>query len=354
MHVRRIAFVCVALLIFVVAAAAQNPPGNAPPVPANSASPAAGGVVPAAAPSPPPANAVAATVNGHNIPELAVYRALARENPKRRDEARKEVIGFLVDNALVDQYLVQMKIQVDPKEIEDRVAELRKEAAKDGKELGKVLESVFLTEQELRVQLLAALRWDKFFAQQAPEKVLRDFFDKNKTMFDGSQVHARHILIEPGANAEQAKTRAGALRQQLEAQVAQAWAKAPANADKLEVEKEKTRLLLEIFAKTAADHSMCPSKAEGGDLGFFPRAGAMVEPFARAAFALRPNQMSDVVPTEFGYHIILAVDFKPGKEVKFEEVKPFVHEIYSDRLRDAVVAAMRPRAQITIHPAPKQ
>ena len=72
----------------------------------------------------------------------------------------------------------------------------------------------------------------------------------------------------------------------------------------------------------------------------------MVEPFARAAFALKPYQVSDPVTTEFGVHLIMAVDHKPGKDVKFEDVKPFVQEVYGDRLREAILTSYKAKSQI--------
>ena len=57
------------------------------------------------------------------------------------------------------------------------------------------------------------------------------------------------------------------------------------------------------FGALAREHSDCPSGQEGGDLGMFPR-GAMVAEFDKAAFALEPGQISDVVETSFGYHLI--------------------------------------------------
>jgi parvulin-like peptidyl-prolyl isomerase len=61
------------------------------------------------------------------------------------------------------------------------------------------------------------------------------------------------------------------------------------------------------FADAAREYSDCPSGAEGGDLGAFGR-GAMVQPFDEAAFALGVGEMSDVVQTQFGYHLILRTE----------------------------------------------
>jgi peptidyl-prolyl cis-trans isomerase C len=78
----------------------------------------------------------------------------------------------------------------------------------------------------------------------------------------------------------------------------------------------------------------------------------MVEAFAKAAFALQPYQMSDMVQTQFGYHLILVTDRKPGTDVKFEDAKEMVRELYCERLREAIVAKYRPSAKITVAPAP--
>src|SRR5437867_4276523 len=158
------------VLALLLSSAPLRGQGNPPPVPpAGSSTVPNLPPLPGSLPPPPAASAVAATVNGHNIMEIAVYRATVREAPARHAEARKEVINFLVENALVDQYLAQMKIQVDAKEIDAKIDELKGEAKKEGKDFVEVLKKAFLTEEEVRVQLLGALRWDKFFAQQAPD-----------------------------------------------------------------------------------------------------------------------------------------------------------------------------------------
>ena len=63
------------------------------------------------------------------------------------------------------------------------------------------------------------------------------------------------------------------------------------------------------------------SAKQGGDLGFFAKE-EMVEPFANAAFAMKPNTLSDIVVTPYGYHIIYVTDRKKAGAESFEKVKP--------------------------------
>jgi parvulin-like peptidyl-prolyl isomerase len=310
---------------------------------------------PAAAPPPPPpaATAVAATVNGQEIPELSVYRGQLREHPKNWDTARLEIINYLIDNLLVDQYLTQLKVEVSAKELDDRFEQIKEEAKKSKQDFQEIMKKLHLDEPALRKELHSALRWDKFVLQQGTDKVLLDYFQKNPAMFDGSQVQARHILISAKDEAE-AQTRIAGMKKGIEDRTAQELAKLPAGADKLTVDKERTKAILVAFAAAAEKESACPSKKQGGDLGWFPRVGAMVEPFARTAFALAPYQLSDAVKSEFGYHLILAVDRKPGREAKFAEIKPFVAEIYGERLREAIITSYKSRSKIVINEVKKR
>lgn len=75
------------------------------------------------------------------------------------------------------------------------------------------------------------------------------------------------------------------------------------------------------FANLAKENSKDPGSAQnGGDLGFFAR-GAMVKPFEDAAFKLKPNEISDVVQSDFGYHIIKLTEIKPAKGKSLDEVR---------------------------------
>jgi parvulin-like peptidyl-prolyl isomerase len=324
----------------------------APPAPGPTPPPPVGLAPPALKPEPRP-NGVAATVNGAQVPEVAVYRALRQFPATTHHLARKEIVNHLIENVLVEQYLNAIKVVIEEKEVDDLVSELKKELVQAKKDYAKELEAMLLTETEFRDEVRAQLRWEKFFKDQAKEDVLQKQFAANPDVFDATMVRARHILLNPGNDKAKQQEFAGKLRgikAGVEAEAAKAVAAAPPGTPPLKLEEIRKAKTEETFGLYAKEYSECPSKKEGGDLNFFPRAGAMVEPFAKAAFDLKPSQMTDVVATEFGYHLILVTDRKQGTPKKFEEVKEDVKMYYAMKLREAVVAQMKQKAQITITP----
>jgi peptidyl-prolyl cis-trans isomerase C len=135
---------------------------------------------------------------------------------------------------------------------------------------------------------------------QPNDSVARAYYDSNPHEFTtGDSVRARHIILR--ASAE--------------------------DTDAVKEEKRKTLRDLrarisagESFAELAKQFSQGPSGPRGGDLGTFTRS-EMVSSFSDAAFALEPGQMSDVVETQFGYHLILVEDKMRGKKLTYEEVR---------------------------------
>jgi peptidyl-prolyl cis-trans isomerase C len=302
--------------------------------------------------------AVAATVNGYPIYEAVVARALERVPPARRAEVRPGLIDHLVNNLLIDLSLKHAGYKVENAEVDKRVNEMKAELKKVNRDFDKMLTDLKVAESELREHIGADLRWYKYASAQATDANLSKLFNENKDMFDGSTVRAQHILVTP--RDKDAKTAAAAVemlrkvKSDVEKEVAAGMAKLPANADKLKQEQERARLLTETFAKYAKEKSDCPSKAQGGSVGPFPKVGFMVEPFAVAAFRLKPYQLSEPLVTQYGVHLLLCIDRKPGRDVKFEDVKEEVKDAYGDRLREAIVAKYRPSAKIAVNPPPQQ
>ncbi len=320
-----------------------------------------GASVPASPPTAPvaAANAVAATVNGQPILESAVQRSLQHVPPIKHAESRPQIINFLIDQALLDQYILQQKITVDPKEIDKAIDEMKAEIKKENKEFAKVLEELKITEPELREHITADLRWGKFAEEKATDKVLKDLFDSQKYLFDGSMVSARHILVTVAASdpkaGDQAVAHLQAIKQEINKQVADGLAKLPAGTDNLEREKKRQSLLEDAFSAQAKAKSACPSKAQGGDVGMFAAFDnfgrmTMAEPFSRTAFTIKPFEISEPVKTSFGYHLILVTDRKPGREAKFEDVKELVKEHYIAGLHETIISEGKQKAQIVINP----
>ena len=138
------------------------------------------------------------------------------------------------------------------------------------------------------------------------EDDLRTYYKENAaTLGSKEERRASHILIKagkdtPAADREKAKARATELLEQVR--------KAPAT-----------------FADVAKKNSQDGSAAQGGDLNFFGR-NDMVKPFEDAAFGLKKGEISDVVETDFGYHIIQVTDIKPSRVPPFEELRPSIEK----------------------------
>lgn len=135
------------------------------------------------------------------------------------------------------------------------------------------------------------------------EDDLRTYYKENVArMASKEERRASHILVNAPKDASAADRE-----------------KAKARAAELLAQVRKTPASFAEVAKKASDDK--GSATAGGDLNFFAR-GAMVKPFEDAAFALKKGEISDLVETDFGYHIIQLTDIKASRQPSFEELRP--------------------------------
>lgn len=214
-----------------------------------------------------------------------------------------------------------------------------------------------MSEAQYREELTAEMRFETYAESQTNDKVLREMFESSKEIFNGTKIRVRHILLTPAGKdaASLAATRDQIVkvRKEIEGKVAVGLAKLPAGSDKLAVERERMRLTEVAFVEAAHSYSTCSTSSTGGDVGWFQGVRRVAEPFARAAFALKLYEMSEPVLTPFGYHLILPIERNQGVELKFEQVKDDVKEVYWDRLRTNIVTQVKAKSKIVIAPATK-
>jgi foldase protein PrsA len=197
----------------------------------------------------------------------------------------KQVLGQLVQQALLDQYARDKKIDVSQAEIDKKKDETK--ARMQPGQFDQVVKSQGLTDADLNQIFKQQVVIEKAVAPQVhvSESDIKAYFDKNRALFDKpAQVRARHILVADSAKAKEvlAKLKAGGSWDTL----AKQYSTDPASKDK------------------------------GGELGFFGR-GQMVGPFQDAAFAAKVNQIVGPVKSPFGYHVIQVEEKKPAQPASF-------------------------------------
>jgi peptidyl-prolyl cis-trans isomerase C len=220
-------------------------------------------------------------------------------------ELKKEILEGLIEGEVLYQESRKAGIKVDDQRANDQLAAIKKRFPND-EEFKKVLNNMNLTEDEVKMQIHRGLTIRELIDQKVADKiVIKD--EETKVYYDGNpqffqqpeQVKASHILIqvEPTAD-EAAKTEA-------RKKIAEVQQKLKDGGD---------------FAALAKEYSQGPSSAKGGNLGYF-RRGQMVKPFEDTAFSMKTNEVSDLVETRFGYHIIKVYDKKPEQTLAYADVK---------------------------------
>ena len=295
----------------------------------------------------PDPSTVLATVNGTDITlaefnkemDVMVGRMQGRVPPERLGQMRTQMRDQLLDNLITRQVLVdQVKaenIAISDEEFNEAVATLTG-SLPDGVTLNDMLAQTETSEEEFKSTLTMELQIRKLLEGQtggevtASDEEIEAFYNDNQEQFERPEtVEASHILIgtEPTDTEEQKAEK----RKQLEAIREQLVA----GGD---------------FAALAGEHSSCPSKAQGGNLGRFPR-GRMVPEFETAAFTQDVGAVGEIVETQFGYHLIKVEGRDEAGVTPLDEVREQLGEYLANQKQQDVVKTyieqLREKADVT-------
>ncbi len=240
-----------------------------------------------------------------------------------KETIRKQAFDNAVNRILLEGALAKGGVKADKKTVDERMDYFRKNFVSDEAYNADLAKRGMTAEQfrrEIEVGILAEQLFDKRTASVKPvsEQDARAFFENNEERFaQPERVKASHILLTVN------KDDSDATRAQKKAEAQRILGELKKGAD---------------FAETARKFSDCPSKQQGGDLGFFER-GRMVPDFEKVAFGLKKGQMSGVVETQFGYHIIKAVDRAAASTVPFDEAKQNIMQYLTEQQKQQALTS---------------
>lgn len=290
----------------------------------------------AAAQGPPPAHKAAARVNGEDISLQELEAVLAqRPSPvpvsqELQRELRKAALEMLTDDLLIRQFLRKHVPMPEAAELQKEYDKLHEALKKQQKTIEQFLQEGKMTAQQLREDVIARLQWKGYLTARFSEADAKAYYDANKLFFDNVTVRASHILVKVNGNAaaeekQKAREKLTAIRQEIV-------------AGKL------------TFEDAARKYSECPSKDKGGDIGPFPYKFVVVPSVAQAAFATKKGEMTDIVASEFGMHLIKVTDRTAGEPSRFEDIRDVVRDVMAQEqeLYQRILSEQKKTAKIEV------
>ena len=281
----------------------------------------------------------AAIVNGEAISRAELDRVvgfvlkerfkLQPPTPSQKKQAQEDVLTMLIDDLLMKQFLEKNAPKADPAEVAKQFAELVEEQAKAKTKMEDFYKETSQTEAEVKANIATMVQWAAYIKQQVSDAELQRYYQDSKDFFDQVTVRASHILFMLPEKASDGERQL--LRRKLLA------LKDDIAAGKID------------FAEAAKQQSQCPATApNGGDLGFFPRKLVWEDAFSRAAFGLAIGHVSDIIETNYGFHLIKVTERKPGQPSDFEKIKDDVRDLCVEDLRQDLLMAERKKAKIDV------
>jgi peptidyl-prolyl cis-trans isomerase C len=287
---------------------------------------------------------VLARVNGESVKKADLDRLiknmeLSANQPipaERRDEILRRALDQLVTYTVLSQECRARKVTVTDAEIDGNLKQMQSQFPTE-EEFKKALTARGMTLEKLRSDARIDMSINRMMeAELASTPVptdpqVREFYDKNPDKFKQDEaIRASHILIPADEKADEAT------KKKARAEIDDILKQLKGGAD---------------FGELAKKYSKDGSAAQGGDLNFFPK-GQMVPAFDQAAWALKPGEISGVVTTPFGYHIIKLTEQRPASTVPFEQVSPRIKEYLTEQQKqgraEAFIELLKQKAKIEV------
>lgn len=222
-----------------------------------------------------------------------------------RTQMKDKLVDAFITKTVLSQEADKQKIVITSKDVDAKIKEFESQLPSN-MTLENALKMSGTTMDKMREEILFGMKVEKLIDSQVKydsnpdDKAIQEHYDKNKKKYEQKEsVHARHILVKT-SDKDDEKT-----KKEKRAKIDDIKKKLDGGAD---------------FETLAKEHSECPSKAKGGDLGTFGR-GRMVKPFEEAAFSQKVNEIGPVVESRFGYHIIQVTEHNQPKQQQLSEVK---------------------------------
>lgn len=222
------------------------------------------------------------------------------------EEQKLMVEQNILEQLIVQKLILDQAFHLNITADEEMIAQQMESAKQflpdaDMDQLEKLLKDDLIVQQTIQETVIANLA--------VSDEETQSYYDGRLEQFqEQEQVQASHIIVIVEPEADQATK--DTARQKID----DILAKATAGED---------------FAELAKEFSEGPSKDSGGDLGFFSR-GQMVPEFEEVAFAMNEGDISGIVETQFGYHIIKVTGKKPERQIPFEEVEGQIRQSLLD------------------------
>lgn len=256
---------------------------------------------------------VVASVNGTNITKDDLYNALI-------EQGGVATLSNLITRSLIEQDAKKHNITVTEADINKELGKIKQNAGGEAS-FAKMLAQYNMTVDQLRKELISQIQMTKLLSSKVTvtDDEMQQYYDKNKQSFSTpEEVRASHILVKTEAEAQ----------------------------DILKQLKEGAD-----FATLAQQKSLDPgSKNNGGDLNFFTK-GQMVQSFEEAAFSLKVGELSGIVKSDYGYHIIKVTDRKATVTPPFAEKKAEINDTLLQQkisqMTQSYIAELTAKATIT-------